>query len=119
MEFVHISAQDFLVIMVVQNFAYTSQAFATAHTFMAQRMTRTEAILAQIQEHLGLPPIPLSSQAVAAPTSPAPPLTALGPTLANPAPAVPPTALAALPADHPAVPTQSQDEYEVPPSATT
>ena len=119
MEFVHIYAQEFLAIMVViQNFA-TSQAFATAHTVMAQRMNRIEAIHAQIQEHLGLPLIPFSPQAVVAPSSPTPPPVAPVVASEDPAPAVSVAALAALPADHPIIPTQSQDEDEVPPPTAT
>ena len=120
MEFVHISAQNYLEIMAFdQKIFATSQAFTIAHTIIAQRMTHTEAILAQIQEHLGLPPIPLSPQAVVAPTSPAPPPTAPVAASANPTPTVLPTASTALPADHLAVPTQSQDEDDVPSPAAT
>ena len=84
---------------------------------MAQRMTHTKAILAQIQEHLGLPPIPLTPPIVAA-LPPAAPATSL----AGPGQAVPPaapTASAALPVDHPAVPTSSQDDGEVSPPVST
>ena len=86
---------------------------------MAQRMTHTEAILSQIQEHLGLPPIPLSPQAVVAPTSPAPPPAAPAAASADPALTVLPTASTTLPADHLVVPTQSQDEDDVPSPAAT
>ena len=78
---------------------------------MAQQMTHTEAILALIQEHLGLPPIPLTplvaalvSQVVssaAASADPAPAALAVHSLVA------PTTASVSLPADHPAVPTQS------------
>ena len=45
---IHIIAQDFLSIMVtVCNFAVTSQSFAAAQATMAERMARTEAVLAQ------------------------------------------------------------------------
>ena len=86
---------------------------------MAQRMTRTKAILAQIQERLGLPPIPLSPQAAATSASLAPPPATPAVASADPAPTVPPTASTALLSDHPAVPTQSQDEDEVPRSTAT
>ena len=75
---------------------------------MAQWMTLTETILAQIQEHMGLPLIPLSPQVATTPASPAPPPATL--VVASVVPAlvasiVPPVASAALPADHPSVPT--------------
>ena len=100
--FIHIIAQDFLSIMaVVRNFVVTSQSFVVAQATMANRMACTEvvlaqntAILAQVQQHLGLPPIPLI-------------------------PVAAPAALAAPPAAHPSAPAQSQDEDEVPPSTTT
>ena len=76
-------------------------------------MTRTKSILAQIQEHLGLPLIPLSPQTAVAPAI------ASAIASADPAPTVPLAASAALPADHPAIPTQSQDEDEIPPSTAT
>ena len=113
-EFVHISAQDFLEIKAsVSNFATTSQAFAIAHTVMAQRMARTEAILAQIQKHLGLPLIPLTPLKAIALASPAPPpaAPAAASTDSSPAalaihsPVVPPATSTALPGDHHAVPT--------------
>ena len=119
MEFVRISAQHFLAIMsTVHNFAATSQTFVVAHTVMAQQMTHMEAILAQIQEHLGLPPIPPTAPTTAAPTSPTPP-TAPTVSSADPGPAVPLAALAALPDDHPTVPSHDEDEDEVPPRAPT
>ena len=64
-------------------------------------MTHTEAILAQIQEHLGLPPIPLTTLAAVAPTSPKVSPTAASADPALEASVVPPATLAALPADHP------------------
>ena len=92
-EFVHISTQDVLAIMAsVLTFAATSQTFAAAHIVMDQRMTRTEAVLTQIQEHLGLPPIPLSPPAASA--SPAPRPAAPTTSSADPSPAVPPAASA-------------------------
>ena len=117
----------------VRTFTTISQTFAAALTVMAQRMTRTETILAQIQEHLDLPPIPLTTPAAAAPTSPTLPPVALAASSAALAassvdltvpsavhsPAVPPEASSTLPTDHPAVPTPSQDEDEVPPPTAT
>ena len=80
---------------------------------MAERMARTEAILAQIQQHLGLPPIPLTP-AAAAKGSQALPLAALMviPAAAAAVSTAPPTA-------HLLAPAQSEDEDEVPPSTTT
>ena len=60
-----ISTRDFLAIMdVARTFSVTSASFAVAHAALAERMTRTEAalaqnqaILVQIQSHLCLPPI--------------------------------------------------------------
>ena len=113
-----------MIMASVRNFAATSQAFAATHTVMAQRMTRAEVILAQIQEHLGLPPIMLTPPIVVAPTSLAVSQAAAS---ADPAPTasavqaltVPPAASTALPIDHPTVPTQSRDGDEVPPPAAT
>ena len=116
----------------ILNFASTSQAFVAAYTVMAQQMTRTEAIHAQIQEHLSLPPIPLTPPTAAAPasstvspvvasTDPAP-TTSADPTLIAStvhSTIVPPGTSAALLADHPSVPTQSQDEDEIPPPTAT
>ena len=60
-----ISTRDFLVIMeAVRTFSTTSASFVTAYPALAERMTHIEAamaqnqaILMQIQSHLGLPPI--------------------------------------------------------------
>ena len=87
-----ISTRDFLTIMdAVRTFFATSTSFATAHAALADRMTRTEAaiahisailaqnqaILMQIQSHLGLLAISLyvPAQAFSTPTpaGPAPP----------------------------------------------
>ena len=73
-----ISTQDFLAIMdAVRPFSVTSTSFVTAHTALAKRMTRTEAtlthnqaILMQIQSHLGLPPISTSVPAQASSVHP-------------------------------------------------
>ena len=79
-----ISTRDFLAIMdAVHAFSVTSTSFAAAHTALAERMTRTEAALAQnqailmkIQSHLGLPPIstsvPAQASSVHPPIFPAP-----------------------------------------------
>ena len=78
---ISISAPDFLAIMdAVRSFAAMSASFSAAHTALAERMAHTEAILVQLQGHLGLPPIPpsISTQAfstaatVSPPTSPQP-----------------------------------------------
>ena len=63
-----ISTRDFLLIMdVVRAFSDSSTSFAAAHTVLAERMTcveaalaQNQAILMQIQSHLGLPPISIS-----------------------------------------------------------
>ena len=81
---------------------------------MAQRMTRTKAILAQIQEHLGLPPILAFPQAAIAP----PPASPTTPS-ADLAPIALLAASAALQADHLVVFTESHDEDEVPPPTAT
>ena len=53
-----ISTRDFLAIMdSVRTFSVTTTSFAAAQAALAERMTRIEAILVQIQSHLGLPPI--------------------------------------------------------------
>ena len=65
---ISISTRDFLAIMdAVHTFSSTSASFTAAHTALAKRMARTEAVVAQIhailmqlQCHLGLPPIPPS-----------------------------------------------------------
>ena len=66
----HISiyTRDFLAIMdVVRSFSAASASFMAAHTALTERMARIEvavaqnnAILVQLQCHLGLPPIPPS-----------------------------------------------------------
>ena len=94
-----ISTCDFLTIMdAVLTFSITAASFATAHETLADRMTRTEAamaqtstilaqnqaILMQIQSHLGLPTISpyVLAQTVPAPTPvgpvPPPPLAPAG-----------------------------------------
>ena len=83
---ISISTRDFLAIMdVVRSFSATSASFAAAYTALAERMARTEAVVAQnhtilvqLQCHLGLPPIPPSVptqafSAVAAAFTPATP----------------------------------------------
>ena len=92
------SPRHFLAIMdVVHTFSAMFTSFVAAHTTLAERMTRTKAVVAQttallsqnhailvqIQSHLGLPPIspPVPTHAssvhppskLAAPTHPAPP----------------------------------------------
>ena len=83
--------------VAVHTFSSTSASFATAHATLAERLTRTEvamaqtsailshnqAILMQIQSHMGLPAISLYVPAQAAP---APPSTGPVPT-PQPAPA--------------------------------
>ena len=58
-----ISTRDFLAIMdAISTFSVTTASFAAAQVALAERVTRTEAILVQIQSHLGLPPIsPISA----------------------------------------------------------
>ena len=88
---------------------------------MAKLMARTKAVLAhntaalaQVQQHLGLPPIPLTPAAAAIGSQALP--------LAAPMviPVVVAADLALVPlAAHPSAHAQSQDEDEVPPSTTT
>ena len=92
----------------VSNFAVTSQSFAVVEASMAERMARTEVVLAQntsildqVQQHLGLPPIPLTLAATAT-GSQAPPPAALVAIIAA-------TLTAPLTAHH-STPAQSQDE---------
>ena len=87
-----ISTRDFLTFMdVVRTFFATSVSFATAHATLADRMTGTEAsmtqtstilaqnqaILIQIQSHLGLPAIspyvPAQAFSTPTPAGPTPP----------------------------------------------
>ena len=73
-----ISTQDFLAIMdAVRTFSITSAFFVAAHATLAERMSRTEAalaqnqaILVQIQSHLGLPLISPSVPAQASSVHP-------------------------------------------------
>ena len=95
---------------------------------MVEQMARTEAALAkntaildQVQQHLGLPPILLTPVAAATGSQ----------ALPHAAPAVIPAAAAvdstpvplvasiALPTTHPSALAQSQDEDKIPPSTTT
>ena len=110
---IHITVQDFLTIMVVvHNFAVTSQSFAAAQATMAERMASTEAVLAQntaildqVSQHLGLPPIPLTP-IVAAIGSQARPPVAPAAAVADLVP-VPPVASASVSPTHHATPAQS------------
>ena len=79
-----ISTRHFLAIMdAVSTFSVTSASFAATHAALAERMTCTEAaltqnqaILVQIQSHLGLPPIspsvPAQASSVHSPSVPTP-----------------------------------------------
>ena len=121
-----ISTRDFLAIMdAVCTFSVTSASFAAAHAALAEKMTHTEATLAQnqailmqIQSHLGLPQIspsvPAQASSVHPPSIPAP--------SAQPAPIAPldllvaSVAVAAPPPATPAAPQPAQDEDDLPPA---
>ena len=68
-EHIPIITKDFLAIMdAVRTFAATFASFATSRIALADRMARTEvalaqnqAILLQIQSHLGLPPVTVTA----------------------------------------------------------
>ena len=120
-----ISTRDFLAIMdAIFTFSVTSVSFMAAHAALAERMTHTQAALAQnqailvhIQSHLGLPLIspsmPAQASSVHPPSIPTP--------STQPAPAAPLNLLAAvavaatLPAT-PAAPQPTQDEDDLPPA---
>ena len=118
-QFITISTRDFLTIMdVVRTFSATSASFATAHAALVDRMTRTEAamaqisailaqnqaILMQIQSHLGLRAISpyVPAQAFSAPTP-------IGPAPPPPAPADPLDVLAAPAVAAKPQPVQAED----------
>ena len=118
-----ISTLDFLAIIdAVRTFSITSASFAAAHVALTERMSCTEAALAQnqvilmqIQSHLGLFPIspPVSAQASSVHPPSVPP--------AQPAPAAPLDLLAvaivaATPPATPAAPQPAQDEDDLPPA---
>ena len=68
-ENIPIATKDFLAIMdAVRTFAATSASFAASRIALAERMAHTEvalvqnqAILLQIQSHLGLPPVTVTA----------------------------------------------------------
>ena len=123
---ISISPRDFLAFMdVVRTFSATSTSFAAAHTTLVERMTHTEAavaqtiamlaknnaILVQIQSHLGLPQIPSTMPAQVSldhppPAHPAPPITSLDILLAVDTP--PASSVA---------PQPTRDEDDIPPVA--
>ena len=93
-QYITISTRDFLTIMeAVRTFSTTSVLFAAAHATIADRMTRTEAVMAQtsailaqnqaifmqLRSHLGLPAVSpyVPTQASATPpqagSAPSPP----------------------------------------------
>ena len=100
----------------VRTFFATSTSFATAHAALAERMTHIEAtmaqnqaILIQIQSHLGLPPI---SPSVPAQASSVPPPKELAP-----AASLDLLAAVIVAASPPVVPQPAQDEDDLPPAA--
>ena len=68
-EHIHVTSRDFLAVMdVVRTFAATSASFAAPQIALAERMARAEvalahnrAIILQIQSHLGLPPVTVTT----------------------------------------------------------
>ena len=68
-EHIPVTSRDFLAVMdAVRAFVATSASFAASHTVLAEQMARAEvalaqnqAILLQIQSHLGLPPVTVTS----------------------------------------------------------
>ena len=68
-EHIPVTSRDFLAVMdEVCTFAVTSASFAASRTALAERMARTvvalvwnQAILLQIQSHLGLPPVTVTA----------------------------------------------------------
>ena len=71
LHYITLSIRDFLTIMeAVRTFSATTASFAASHATLAERMTRTEAavaqsqaILMQLQSHLGLPSVSLHAPA--------------------------------------------------------
>ena len=129
---ISISTRDFLAIMdAVRTFSATSTSFAITHATLVERMTCTEAamaqtsailaqnqsILMQIQIHLGLPlispSVPTQASSALPPAGPAP--------TAQPAPAAPldllaAAVVAATPPTTPAAPQPTQDVDDLPPA---
>ena len=111
----------FLAIMdAVCAFSVISASFAAAHIALAERMKRTEAtlsqnqaILVQIQSHLGLPPIstsvPAQASLVHPPTVPAP---SAQPASADSLDVLAATTVATTP---PTAPQPTQNEDDLPP----
>ena len=137
METIPISPHDFPAIMtVVRLFATTLASFTTAYAALAERMAPTEvlvthnnAILIQIQSHLGLPHIPHSSPAPAQASTGPPPTAAIahGHTaphtaslnLLEAAVAVPPPPVPPSPPVSSVVAPPTQVEDDIPPAAHT
>ena len=118
LQHITISTRDFLAIMdAVRTFSITSASFATAYAALAERMSRTEATLAQnqailmqIQSHLSLPPISPSVPAKASLVPPAQPTPTASLDLLAAA------AIAATPPARPTTPQPAQDEDDLPPA---
>ena len=104
---------------VVCAFSVTLASFAAAHTALAERMMRPEvalaqnqAILVQIQSHLGLPLISTSVPAQA--SSVHPPSVPTPSTQPAPADSLDVLAVAAVATTSPVAPQPAQDEDDLP-----
>ena len=108
-QYITLSTRDFLTIMeAIRTFSAIATSFAASQDTLAERMTRTEdavaqnqAILLQLQSHLGLPTV---SPHTPAQTSAAPPPTRLAPSPSALADSLDVLAAAAASATPPAAP---------------
>ena len=118
-----IYTRDFLAIMdAIHTFSITSASFVVAIATLAERMSRTEAalaqnqaILVQIQSHLGLPPISPLVPAQASLVHP-PSVPPTQPTPAAPLDLLAAAAVVATPPATPVVSQSAQDEDDLPPA---
>ena len=114
-QFITISTRDFLTIMeAVRTFSITTTSFTASHATLADRMTRTEAavaqnqaILMQLQSHMGLPAV---SPYVPTQASATPPPAGSAPSPPAPADPLDVLAAAAASATPPAAPQPVQAE---------
>ena len=121
-QFITISTRDFLTIMeAVYSFSITAASFAASHATLADRITCTEAavaqnqaILMQLQSHLGLPAVSPHAPAQASTT---PPPAGSAPPLLAPTDPLDMLAVAAASTTPPAAPTATPPAASSPPLA--
>ena len=120
-QYITLSTKDFLALMeTVHTFSTTTASFEASQATLAERMTRTEVAVAQIQaslmqlqSHLGLPPVSLHGSAQA---SDIPPPVGSAPPPSAPTASLDLLAAAAASATSPAAPQPAQAEDDPSPA---